>query len=1002
MAPNTRQALRADTVFGFLDSTIDSGQIYQPQLISNQDEHTMLRVIRQEILRAERFTFSVAFITPSALALLKQVLLNFQGRGVIVTSTYLDFNTPDTFRELLELEGVEVFVHHEAKKGFHPKGYLFEQPDSSTAIIGSSNLTARALLHNQEWNLRFSALPEGDIVGQLQRAIAIQLESSHPLTRQWIDAYEIHYSGSRGSSDADEPLWEGAGEDSWFEPPGHFRAEVLPNAMQIEALRAIAEVRDAGERRAVVISATGTGKTILSALDVRAAAPNRMLFVVHREQIIDASIAAFQRVLGVADVDIGKFVGARKELDRKYVFATIQSISRPENLGQIDPSHFDYVLIDEVHRAGAQSYRRLIDHLQPNFLLGLTATPERTDDFNVFELFDYNVPYEIRLRAALEADMLAPFHYYGVTDYVDDAGQTVTETSGLSRLVSTERVAHLLRAIERYGHAGATRGLIFCSRREEAAELSRLLNREYSHGKRLRTRALSGSDSIELRTQVVAELERGELDYIVTVDIFNEGIDIPTVNQIVMLRQTQSSIVFTQQLGRGLRKAPGKDHLRVIDFIGNYANNYLIPIALLGDSSLNKDVIRQKLIRVDEAGAISGLSSINFDQISRERVLQSLSAVSLDSMKNLKAAFLELEQRLGTPPQLLDFARFETVDPVVIATKRKTYWHFLHALKRDTDAPTGLAAAVLTFLSVELLNGKRPHELLLLKELLAGRQMNRTEFQIFLSVRGCVHDAETLDSVQRVLSLDFYTANERRKYGNEPVVSFDGSHYKLSQLLTQRLASDSKFRAHVTDVIDTGLYLARHRYGWSGELQVGQQYSRKDACRLLNWTSNEYSTIYGYKVDFASNTCPIFVTYHKAEHVSESTQYADEFLDPATLRWFTRSRRTLQSSEVRSIVENAIPLHVFAKKDDAEGLDFTYLGRAESREPTQEQMPGGDGNMLNVVTMKLSLESPMEEGLFRYLVTSESSEPLPQIQKTRETRSPKPVETANVSSYREV
>lgn len=971
MASETQSTLQADTAFGFLDSSLASSQIYHPQLISNQDEHTMLRAIRHEIVRAERFTFSVAFITPGALALLKQALVDFRGSGVIVTSTYLNFNAPDTFRELLGLKGVEVFVHHEVGKGFHPKGYLFEQPESSTAIIGSSNLTARALLQNQEWNLRFSALPGGDIVEQLRRAISGQMQSSVPLTSEWIAAYEAHYSRSDRNVVAEMPPLVSAAEDWWEEKPGRSGALILPNVMQVDALRAIDEVRAAGERRAVVISATGTGKTILSALDVRATDPKRVLFVVHREQILDAAIEAFRQVIGVAERDIGKFVGTRKELDRKYVFATIQSISRPENLGAIDPAHFDYVLIDEVHRAGAQSYRRLIEHLEPDFLLGLTATPERTDDFNVFELFDFNVPYEIRLQAALEADMLVPFHYYGVTDYVDETGETVNDVSDLTRLIAEERVAHLLAALERYGHAGPTRGLIFCSRREEAAELSRLLNGADSHGKRLRTRALSGLDAVETRAKVVADLERGELDYIITVDIFNEGIDIPSVNQVVMLRQTQSSIVFTQQLGRGLRKAAGKDHLRVIDFIGNYANNYLIPIALLGDSSLNKDVIRQKLIQVDEAGAISGLSSINFDRISRDRVLQSLSAVSLDSMKNLKSAFLEMEQRLGAPPKLLDFARFEAVDPVVIATKRRNYWQLLHTMKRESEAPAELANAVLNFLSAELLNGKRPHELLLLKELLGGRYMTRAEYRIFLAMQGCVNDAATLDSVQRVLSLEFFTVSERQKYGNQELVNFKGENFAFPAVIADLLVADPKFRAHFEDAIETGLYLARHRFNWTGELEVGRQYSRKDVCRLLNWNSNEYSTIYGYKVDFSSNSCPIFVTYHKADHVSESTQYGDEFLDPATLRWFTRSRRTLQSSEVKSIVENAIPLHLFAKKDDAEGLDFTYLGRAESREPVQEQMPGGDGKMLNVVTMKLALESPMDEGLYRYLVTSE-------------------------------
>ncbi len=969
MVTSAHDHLRADTEFGYLDAATRSEKVFHPVLISNENEDTMLRAIRDELRRSHRFVFSVAFITTGALALLKQALVDFEGEGIIVTSTYLDFNAPDVFRELLAFQGVKTYVHPGVENGFHPKGYVFEQDETTTAIVGSSNLTSRALLKNEEWNLRFAASPGGDIVEQLDRAIDAQLARSRPLTGEWLKKYESHFLNLKRQP-LTAPFDEAPGVVVPESDIEFHTSAITPNSMQLEALEAIRSVRESGEQRAVVISATGTGKTILSALDVRTVDPRRMLFIVHREQILDAAMAAYQQVLGVEPEELGKFVGSNRDLDARYVFATIQSISRVENLTAIPPEHFDYVLIDEVHRAGAESYRRVINHLAPDFLLGLTATPERTDEFNVFELFDYNVPYEIRLQAALEENMLSPFHYYGVTDYVDAEGDTVEETSDLARLVSDERVKHLIRTLHQYGHPGDVRGLIFCARRDEAYELADLLNNEVVHGRRLRTRALSGADSVDVRERVVAQLERHELDYIVTVDIFNEGIDIPPVNQIVMLRQTQSSIVFTQQLGRGLRKWPGKDHLRVIDFIGNYANNYLIPIALLGDSSLNKDVIRKKLIEVDDAGAIAGLSSINFDHISRDRVLRSLAQTRLDSMKNLKASYLELERRLGQPPSLYDFARFDTVDPVVLATKAKEYWTLLHKFKRADSPPPPEMSAILQFFSEEVLNGKRPHELLLLRALLQQPSITEREYRELLRSEKTRTDEETIASVRRILSLEFFTQSERNKYGNQPIVDFASGEFTFGARVTRLLASCQTFSRHVQDVVETGLFLARHRYDWSGTLQVGQQYSRKDACRLLNWKANEYSTIYGYKVDHYSNTCPIFVTYHKAEDVSESTQYEDELLDPATLHWYTRSRRTLESAEVRSIVENEIPLHVFVKKDDAEGRDFTYLGPATSRDAVQDKMPGGGATLVDVVTMKLDLESPLEDALYRYFLTS--------------------------------
>lgn len=812
-----------DVTFGFLDSSVAADQLHNPVLISNSDDNTMLRAIRNELAKSSSFVFSVAFITSSGLAILKQALHEFAGHGEIITSRYLDFNEPDMFREMLNLDRVKVHIHPDIEDGFHAKGYIFHQAHGVTAIVGSSNLTDSALTINQEWNLKFSALPGGHIVDQLAAATERQKDRAVPLTNEWIDRYE-ETRKSRTLIPLPDRTIDVTDDDEL----------IVPNMMQSAALESLGEVVASGEKRAVIISATGTGKTILAALAVRKAKPKRLLFVVHREQILSKAAQEFRKVLRAPASDFGFFVGGKKEIDRKYVFASYQSLARPDTLPTIDPRGFDYIIIDEVHRAGAESYLRLLKHFKPQFLLGLTATPERTDGFNIFELFDYNVPYEIRLQDALKAKMLAPFHYYGVSDFTDARGSVPHDESALDELLSEERIDYLLEMLRVYGYPRGVKGLMFCSRKQEAKLLSAKLNQRFVNGQLLRTVALTGQDSEEVREETVAKLEAGELDYILTVDIFNEGIDIPSVNQIVMLRGTQSSIIFTQQLGRGLRKAEGKDHLRVIDFIGNYANNYLIPIALTGDRSANKESIREKMVSSTSKGLTLGTSSVNFDRISQQRILESLSKAQLAGKREFKEAIFNLRHRLGQIPRLMDFSRFDTIDPFILASKFDNYWSLLKSFKLVDNGPTQEEENFLKFLSLEVLNGLRPHETLLLQVLLEHRSLNRADFREILREKGTDSSPEVISSTERVLTLEFFTARRRSQYGGIRFLDVADDTYRIDPVFEQlyfaykeggdRDYTAQSFRGHVDDILETSLALNRQHHSWAGGLVVGNLY----------------------------------------------------------------------------------------------------------------------------------------------------------------------------------
>lgn len=949
--------LNLDIEFGYLNpAVVAPPKRHNPRIVLNTEGTSVLRTLREEIGRCESFLFSVAFVTPRAINLLKQELVDFKGTGRIVTSDYLAFNSPAAFQELLNLQQLGIDVRRHPAQAFHPKGYVFTQAGSVTAMMGSSNLTENALVRNHEWNLKVSAAPASDLGDQLAALVARESEESVPLTAEWIASYAESYippmPRPRRIAVPDE-LAE--------------ISEIVPNCMQQVALASIAAVREAGHDKAIVISATGTGKTILSALDVRAADPIRLLFVVHREQILDKTIAEYRKVLGGMDRDYGKVSGTVKQGNRRYVFATVQSLSQPGILSEFKPEAFDYVIIDEAHRAASPTHRRVMEHFKPEFMLGMTATPERTDGFNVFELFDYNVPYEIRLNHALEEEMLAPFHYFGVADLTYGDGRSTTEETELRVLISPDRVGHLINALEIYGQAGvAPRGLIFCSRREEASALSEALNARCLRGRPLRTIALSGADSVSRREEQVTALERGELDYILTVDIFNEGVDIPTVNQVVMLRQTQSAIVFVQQLGRGLRKAAGKDYLIVIDFIGNYTNNFLIPIALFGDESLNKESLRQKLIAAEESGVLPGLSSVRFDRIAQERVLNSITDTKLDSMQNIKRSIDMLRNRLGHLPSLGDLLRFESVDPVLAATRDKSYPALLERLFKPHDA--GLSDTdrrALELLSHEVLTARRLHEQALIRILIRQPVVTLNEIEEDFAATGIASSRRQIVSAIDSLTLAHHAEADVNRYGGG-IARLNGDAVELDRVVGDAYQAGGSFAEAVDDLLDTARELVTAGYSLDAVFTPGRQYSRKEATRLLAMPRKWTSTLYGYKVDRDTGTCPIFVTLHKSGDVSASTAYEDTLLDRHTLLWYTRSRRTLQSDEVRRIVNNDVDLHVFVKKDDAEGSGFYYLGQAQSSDAEQTTMLSAEGASLDVVRMLLRFDEPIESALFDY------------------------------------
>lgn len=956
----TDEQLKLSLEKGFINYQTAAHDSLKPQLLTNRvvGGETVLTTLLEDLQVCQSFFFSVAFITESGLATLKAILHDLHMKGVsgkILTSTFLEFNNPKVFQELLKIPNVEVRLT--SLKGFHAKGYMFEHPHSYSMIVGSSNLTANALKVNYEWNIRLTSNENGELIRHFLHQFEEVWNEAAPLSEEWIANYAIHYKETKERQKLISVL-ESPGD--YVTNPVGTAIKIKPNKMQSKALENLAIMRSQ-HQRALVVSATGTGKTYLSAFDVRAAAPKRMLFIVHREQILNQAKADFQRVLGAPDEQFGFLTGGQKDIQAKYVFATIQTLSKLETLRQIPRDHFDYVIVDEVHRAGAGTYQRVIDHFTPDFLLGMTATPERTDQWNIFELFDYNVAYEIRLQEALEEDLLSTFHYFGVTD-IKLNGQLLDDEVTFNELISDLRIDHIIEKITYYGYAGErVRGLMFCSRKDEAHELSKELNK-----RGFKTKALTGEDSMDVRLQTVDELENGELEYIITVDIFNEGIDIPSINQVVMLRQTQSSIIFIQQLGRGLRKHASKEFVTIIDFIGNYKNNYLIPMALSGDSSLNKDTIRRS---VSDTSYIKGASTVLFEQVAKEQIYRSINSARIDNFKYLKETFLALYNRLGREPNLLDFVENHSIDPVTIMESNAHYDAFVNRINRETLPYSNHEVGMLTFLSQELLAGKRLHEIVILKHLLLSTTLSSDEIIQLITESGLNDNERSINSALKILNHSFFTAETKRKYMHLPPIEFQNGKYSLSFTWLKSLKNNPYFAHRVQDIL-TVATLKSEAFDAKNLFTLYKKYSRRDVAKLLNWDEGDSVTMYGYQ--FKHSSMPIFVNYHKQTDTIETLQYGDNFIDDQHFKWYTRVNFKLDSPSVLRFLEafkEGMRPHLFVKKDNIEGKDFYYLGEVtiDFSSLQQEIMPDKYGELKPVVTMIFKLQQPVEFNLYHYL-----------------------------------
>lgn len=773
----------------YLDHTINSSLAYRPEFISNNYKlgKKVLVSIEEELQRCEEFCISVAFITKSGITPLLQTLKDLEQRnipGKILTTNYLMFSEPEALEKLAGLKNIELrmYVTNAETGGFHTKGYIFRKEEIYRIIIGSSNMTLSAITKNKEWNTKIVSTEQGELAQAVLQEFDELWQDEHTLAfEDFIDSYRQDYLA--------EKMIRKQKQQAVSEPVIELENYRLkPNKMQIAFVKNVMEMRAHQIDRALLLSSTGTGKSLASAFMLREMGTRRALFVVHREQIAKQTLKSYKRVFG-SSRSYGLLSGNSRDFDAEFLFATMQMISKEEIMSHYDPGDFDVIILDECHHAGAGSYQKIMRYFKPKFWLGMTASPD-TNQYDIYSIFDHHIAYEIRLQQALEEELLCPFHYFGITDLEID-GKVFDDSAGVknfSNLISDARVDYVIDKANYYGFSGErVKGLIFCSRKDEAKELSRKFNE-----RGLRTEVLTGEDDQTRRETVIARLTDDEdvdnqLDYIFTVDIFNEGVDIPEINQVIMLRPTQSPVVFIQQLGRGLRKFEGKEYVVILDFIGNYMNNFMIPIALSGDRSYNKDAMR-RYIR-EGARVIPGSSTIHFDEISKRRIYASIDTARTNDMKLLKESYTTLKYKLGRIPTIRDFKEFGAIDVTKIFEKCGSYYGFLKKYETDYHVQlTKQEELIVEYFSKKLIAYKRIHEMEMLR-MLISRKNRLSRYQELLQEKyNVTMDEQVEQSVVRNLRNEFPKEEERRKYEGCILIekNADGS-YSLSTQFQQEL-----------------------------------------------------------------------------------------------------------------------------------------------------------------------------------------------------------------------
>ena len=862
----------------------------------------------------------------------------------ILTSFYMNITEAKALRTLMQFKNIEIKIYEPIKKNqaFHPKAYLFtRETDLHSAIIGSSNLSKSALTNGLEWNVRIPHSPLTSLVSQAQTLFNNLWNSDEAITctSTILDQYEQHH--------LDAPkIKQFVVNDQVAETPVEYEV-IQPNEMQLPALEQLHRLRLKQQTKAMVIAATGTGKTYLAAFDVKQFAAKRVLFVAHRGKLLSQAEETFKKIFTDAHATFGRYQANQKDLDTQFTFATIQTFSKEVHLEQFDPNTFDYIIIDEFHHAASESYQKILNYFTPQFLLGITATPERMDGLNIFKLVDHNIAYEIRLYDALAQDLLTPFHYFGIQDDEAIDYEAIPQKNGLyiekdlvEALELSSRTDYILEMMTKFGHSGANQvGLGFCVNIDHAEYMAAEFNRH-----QIKSLAITSKQTEPEREQAIQRLEDDQdpLSFIFTVDLFNEGVDIPKINIMLFLRPTESPTIFIQQLGRGLRKHESKEYVTILDFIGNSQRAFVAPLVLSGQQSFHS------IDRYHVANAVQNHFPILpegslaiLDRVTETFIIEQMKKIEFSASKQLRESYQRLMTMIGDTPSLNDLVTHPDAPAIeTIIQQWKSVLRLKQLEKVATDEEVALLLNPDTRRVLQHIESwfpiREPFSLLMIQLLLTQQSISADDVIQSTATRFAVSPEALTHRLPLIQHLFNRWSTSLKHDRIILLVESAASEYAFSEEMTRVLASSPELVDYLQELIQAGLHSFEQLSGGENWLTSSQSlisrmtYSRSVIQRLLQSPSQEGSWREG--VAQAGDDYVLFVNLHKNESIEDQLNYQDYFIDKDHFHWQSQSIATANGKAgelYRHHEERGIKIHLFirkAEKEQGRSLPFTYFG----------------------------------------------------------------------------